>query len=93
LEEYHRFFKRDNYFLTMKFKSRFSNSLAQGLSGKNEQHVWSPGPGPPEARGPMQLHRLGLNAGPGVKRKNNLHENEMIPTTNSIVTQRQVGCW
>jgi len=43
----------------MRFKSRFYNSLAQGLSGKNEP-VWPPGPGPPEARGPMQLHRIGL---------------------------------
>jgi len=46
LEQYHRFFKRDNYFLTMRFNSRFPNSLAQGSSGKNEQPVWPPGPGP-----------------------------------------------
>jgi len=36
------FFKRDNYFLTMRFKCRFYNFLEQGLSGKNEQHVRPP---------------------------------------------------
>jgi len=25
--------------------------------------------------------------------ENNWHEIEMVPTTNSILTQRQVGCW
>jgi len=25
--------------------------------------------------------------------EHNSHESEMVPTTNSIVTQRQVGCW
>jgi len=30
----------------MRFKNRFSNSLAQELSGKNEQPVWPPGRGP-----------------------------------------------
>jgi len=69
LEQYHRFFKRDNYFLTMRFKNRFSNSLAQGLSGKNEQPVWPPGPGLPEARGPVQLHRIGLTPALALKGK------------------------
>jgi len=39
LEERHRSFKRDNCFLTMTFVSRFYNSRAQGVSGKNEQSV------------------------------------------------------
>jgi len=69
LEQYHRFFKRNNYFLTTKFKCRFYNSLAQGLSGKNEQHVRPHGAGPPEARGIMQLHRMHrLEAGPGFRK-------------------------
>jgi len=25
--------------------------------------------------------------------EHNSHENKMVPTTNSILTQRQVGCW
>jgi len=41
------------------------NSQAQGLSGKNEQSTQTPWRGAPEARGPMQLHRLHrLKAGP-----------------------------
>jgi len=34
------------------------NSQAQGASGKNEQSTQTPCRGAPEARGPMQLHRL-----------------------------------
>jgi len=35
------------------------NSQGQGLSGKNEQSTQTPWRGgAPEARGPMQLHRL-----------------------------------
>jgi len=34
------------------------NSQAQGVSGKNEQSSQTPWRGAPEARGPMQLHRL-----------------------------------
>jgi len=42
------------------------NSQAQGVSGKNEQSTHTPWRGAPEARGPMQLHRLHrLKAGPG----------------------------
>jgi len=42
------------------------NSQAQGVSGKNEQSTQTPWRGAPEARGPMQLHRLHrLKAGPG----------------------------
>jgi len=38
------------------------NLQALGVSGKNEQSPWR---GAPEARGPMQLHRLHrLRAGP-----------------------------
>jgi len=49
----------------LRFKSRFYNSLAQGVSGKNEQPPNHHCAGPPEARGPMQLHRLHrLKAGP-----------------------------
>jgi len=41
------------------------NSRAQGVSGKNEQSTQTPWRGAPEARGPMQLHRLHrLKAGP-----------------------------
>jgi len=41
-------------------------SQAQGVSGKNEQSSQTPWRGAPEARGPMQLHRLHrLKAGPG----------------------------
>jgi len=47
----------------MRFKSRFYNSLAQGLSGKNEQPVRPPWRGDPEARGPIQLHRLKVGSG------------------------------
>jgi len=39
-----------------------ANSQAQGVSGKNEQSAQTPWQGAPEARGPMQLHRL--KAGP-----------------------------
>jgi len=46
------FFKRDNYFLTMRFKSRFYNSLAQGLSGKNKQPVRPPWRGASRGAGP-----------------------------------------
>jgi len=38
------------------------NSQAQGVSGKNQQSSQPPWGGAPEARGPMQLHRL--KAGP-----------------------------
>jgi len=38
------------------------NFQAQGASGKNEQSAQTPWRGAPEARGPMQLHRL--KAGP-----------------------------
>jgi len=34
------------------------NSQAQGVSGKNEQSTQTPWRGAPEARGPMQPHRL-----------------------------------
>jgi len=69
LEQYHRFFKRDNYFPTKRFKCRFYNSLTQGLSGKNEQPVRPPWRGPSQARGPMQLHRMHrLEAGPGFRK-------------------------
>jgi len=34
------------------------NSQVQGVSGKNEQSTQTPWRGAPEARGPMQLHRL-----------------------------------
>jgi len=41
------------------------NSQAQGVFGKNEQSTQTPWRGVPEARGPMQLHRLHrLKAGP-----------------------------
>jgi len=41
------------------------NSQAQGVSGKNEQSSQTPWRGVPEARDPMQLHRLHrLKAGP-----------------------------
>jgi len=44
------------------------NSQAQDVSGKNEQSTQTPWRGAPEARGPMQLHRLhGLKAGPAIK--------------------------
>jgi len=44
------------------------NSQTQGVSGKNEQSTQTPWCGAPEARGPMQLHRLHrLMAGPGGK--------------------------
>jgi len=36
----------------MRFKNRFYNSLAQGLSGKNEQHVRPPWRGPSRGAGP-----------------------------------------
>jgi len=29
---------------------------------------------------------------PALESKLNSHESEMVPTTNSIMTQRQVGC-
>jgi len=38
------------------------NSQAQGVSGKMNNLLKHHGAGPPEARGPMQLHRL--KAGP-----------------------------
>jgi len=42
------------------------NSQPQGVSGKNEQSTQIPWRGVPEARGPLQLHRLHrLKAGPG----------------------------
>jgi len=34
------------------------NYQVQGVSGKNEQSTQTPWHGAPEARGPMQLHRL-----------------------------------
>jgi len=34
------------------------NSQAKGVSGKHEQSTQTPWGGAPEARGPMQLHRL-----------------------------------
>jgi len=34
------------------------NYQAQGVSGKNEKSTQTPWRGAPEARGPMQLHRL-----------------------------------
>ena len=41
------------------------NSQAQGVSGKNEQSTQTLWRGAPEARKPMQLHRLHrLEAGP-----------------------------
>jgi len=41
------------------------NPQAQGASGKNEQSTQTPWGGAPEARDPMQLHRLHrLKAGP-----------------------------
>jgi len=41
------------------------NSQEQGVSGKNEHSTQTPGRGAPEARGPMQQHRLHrLKAGP-----------------------------
>jgi len=53
----------------MRFISRFYWSRAQGVSGKNEQTTRTPWrTGLPEARGPMQLHRLHrLMAGPDVE--------------------------
>jgi len=43
------------------------NSQPQGVSGKNEQSTQIPWRGAPEARGPMQLHRLHrLKAGPAL---------------------------
>ena len=49
----------------MKCIWRLLNSQAQGVSGKNEQSTQTPWRGAPEARGPMQLHRLHrLKAGP-----------------------------
>ena len=45
------------------------NSQAQGVSGKNEQPTQTPWRRAPEARGPMQLHRLHrLKAGPAYSR-------------------------
>jgi len=42
------------------------NSQAQGVSGKNEHSTQTPWRGAPEAKGPMQLHRLDrLKAGRG----------------------------
>ena len=38
------------------------NSQAQGVSGKTEQSPPTPWRGAPEARGPMQLHRLKVSA-------------------------------
>jgi len=46
------------------------SSQAQGVSGKNEQSTQTPWRGAPEARGPMQLHRLHrLKAGPACHKK------------------------
>jgi len=69
----------------MKFKSRFYNSLAQGLSGKNEQPVRPPWRG-------TQYSCIGVRPALALESENNSHESEMVPTTNSILTQRQVGC-
>jgi len=42
------------------------DSQAKGASGKNEQSTQTPWRRAPEARGPMQLHRLHwFKAGPG----------------------------
>jgi len=64
------------------------NSQALGVSGKNEQSSQPPLRGAPEARGPMQLHRLHrLKAGPSrnnIKtRRNSIH----WPTFSDIMTE------
>jgi len=44
---------------------------------------------------PLSVHNCVGPAGTKavLESKNNSHESEMVPTTNSILTQRQVGCW
>jgi len=42
----------------MKFTCRFYLILKRSVSGKNEESTQTPRRGAPEARGPMQLHRL-----------------------------------
>jgi len=54
------------------------NSQAQGVSGNNEQSTLTPWRGAPEARGPMQLHRLHrLKAGPAYA-QNILSHNSLL---------------
>jgi len=70
----------------MRFKSRFYNSLAQGLSGRSEQPVRPPWRG-------AQCSCIVLRPALALESENSSHESEMVPTTNSILTQRQVLCW